>query len=101
MEDKMLNFVIYPEEGVWVAHCLQHHIVTHGESLHEVRENIHMLLRGYEDHAPEALETAPQAATQYWELYLKAVKAGRSLDAVCDGDLETDGSYALELAQAS
>lgn len=100
--DNALFFVIFPEDGVWVAHGLQHNIVTHGESLHEVRENIDLLIKGYNELAPEAIDQAPIAAARYWELFLHAVKNNRNLDQVCDEghDCAKDHSYALELSCA-
>ena len=97
-----LFFVVFPEDGVWVAHGLQHNIVTHGESLHEIRENIDLLIRGYNEHAPGAIASAPQAESKYWEMFTHALKNNRNLDAVCDDGTNTamENSYALELQPA-
>lgn len=100
--DKPLFFVIFPEDGVWVAHGLQHNIVTHGESLHEVRENIDLLLKGYSEQAPRAIQQTPQADAYYWELFTHAVKNKRNIDEICDGTNNSveEHSYALELTPA-
>lgn len=94
-----LYFVVYPEDGVWVAHGLQHNVVTHGESLHEVRENIDVILEAYARSGGYAM--LPKAEPNKWELYLYAFKSGRFLDAVLSEEPQVQSdSYALEFEPA-
>lgn len=96
-----LGFVVFQEEGVWVAHGLQHNIVTHGECLSEVRENIDLVVEGYIlKGGVEAIKRVPRADSRYWEMYVEAIKAGRDLDAYLDAPVEEASAYKLELQPA-
>ncbi len=97
-----LYFVILPEDGVWVAHGLQKNVVTHGESLQEIRENIYALVEGYRTLVSgETLETLPKAEPKYWELFIEAMKAGRDLDTYLATPVpDAKDSYGLELQTA-
>ena len=93
-------FVVFCEECVWVAHGLQHNIVTHGESLSEVRDNIRWLMRGHAELTPDAVRKIPQAPPEMWEKFISAVEGGRNLDEHLDGDVSQIDSYSLKLVEA-
>jgi len=97
--NKSLYFVVLPEDGVWVAHGIQHNIVTHGESLIEIRDNIRLVIGAYLERCPEAIKTFPPAAPKYWTMLGEAVNANRNLDEYLDSSLD-EGSYMLELLTA-
>lgn len=100
----MLNFVIYSEDGVWVAHGLEKNIVTHAESLSEIKENIEALVEGYRTLVSgDAFDRIPMARPKQWLLWRDAVKANRSLDDYLAEPVEhvdTRDSYSMELQPA-
>lgn len=99
MTGEALFFVIFPEDGVWVAHGLQHNMVTHGESLQEVRENIDLVFEAYCQQGGYA--SLPKADSDKWELFTYAMKAGRDLDKMLEEPVQEEAdSYSLELQTA-
>jgi predicted RNase H-like HicB family nuclease len=96
--DSVLNFVIYREDGVWVAHGLEHNIVTHGESLHEIRDNIDAVFDAYLSSG--FLEKVPKASPYQWQQYNTAVESGRNLDDHLAEEALEDQSFTLELQTA-
>ena len=98
MENTEVNlaFVIFLDNGVWVAHGMEHNVVTHGESLEEIRENIDVIVEAY---ARTGLGAIPKANAELWAMFNNARKAGRNLDdylkAPCHDDI-----YTLELQTA-
>lgn len=96
-----LYFVIFPEDGVWVAHGLQKNIVTHGESLTEIRENISAIFEGYSKIVSKAaLDRIPPAEDKHWQMWLEAVREGRDLDDYLDTPVDSDESFMMELQTA-
>lgn len=62
-----MKFVVFAEEGVWVAHGLERNMVAHGESLSEVSENAISLHNAYD---AQGLTFRPLPAVRaYWLLY--------------------------------
>ncbi len=95
MKPEEIYFVIFPEDGVWVAHGLQHNVVTHGESLQEIRENIEVILEGYQKAG--GFSGVPRADATLWEKFIYALKRGHHLDEYLDSPVQEDGTFILEL----
>ena len=95
-----MKFVIYCEDGVWVAHGLERNIVTHAESLSEIRDNIKTLKQAYTDYAPETLGALPQAPSELWNMFIRAERAGRDLDAHLNDPVTENEPYTMELVPA-
>jgi predicted RNase H-like HicB family nuclease len=97
-----LYFVVLFEEDQWVAHGLQHNVMTHGRSLNEVRENVRLLIRAYvEEVGLDALSKIPPATAPYWERFIAAQKLGRDLDQLVESITPGDHEIAyLEMRAA-
>ncbi len=97
-----LYFVIFKEDGIWVAQCLHHNIVTHGATLEDIRIHVEAVVQGYLNMAGvDAILALPQAEQKYWDMYLEAFKAGRDLDAVLSGESKPDSTSYLEIDRAA
>lgn len=92
----MLYFIIFREEGVWVAHGLQRNVVAQGSTLERVRENLRLTLRAYREMGPGCIEKLPMADSKYWEMFVAAIEAGRLFDG-SDQDESAD-AVALKIA---
>lgn len=92
-----LYFVVFREEGTWVAHGLQRSVVTQGKSLKRLRESIELILGAYAARSPESLDRLPAAREEYWEMFAEALYEGRRLEDVSD-DMESEQAFALKMA---
>jgi len=94
-----IYFVVAQEEGVWVAHGLQHNIVANGATFSEVRHNIEILIKAYAGHG--GLGQIPPASAEYWEKFIVAMKSGRLLGDNIESIPVLPETYAFELQAAA
>lgn len=73
-----VHFVIFREDSVWVAHGLEHNIVTVGGSKAEIKENIDAILEAYRSDG--LISQVPVAPQEYWDRYLQALQAQAYLE---------------------
>lgn len=86
-----LSFVVFREDDVWVAHGLQHNIVTNGRTLEEVRSNIEILMKIHAERGQ--LDAVPAAELKYWNLFIEARRNGMSLDDAINASQSQAKSY--------
>ena len=73
-----LFFVIFPEDGVWVAHGLQHNVVTSGKTLPQVKANLEAVFRLHVQR--KTLDLVPEANAELWKRFAYALRYGKTLD---------------------
>jgi len=96
---KQLDFVVYPGDCGWIAQGMQLNMVTHGESLSEVRTNIDRIFEAYGTLAPDAMNKLPVADPSVWAKYKNAIRNGRDLDEYLSKEVEVEERepYILEM----
>lgn len=93
----MLYFVVFQEEGVWVAHGLQKAVVAQGETLGNLRKNLLLTLQCFREDDSGTFDRLPTARVEYWEMFVDAIENGQNLDDLSDDDAPHE-PYALKLA---
>ncbi|GEM_PF-5838425 len=96
-----VNFVVFMDEGVWVAHGIEHNLVTSGPTLQTVRKRINALVRAYREESKRLKEDLigkiPPAPDDIRERFNEAVASGRYLDDHCEAPDDRVG-FVLKVA---
>ncbi|MFN8140086.1 MAG: hypothetical protein U0R49_09850 [Fimbriimonadales bacterium] len=94
-----LHFVVFREGSTFVAQGLQHNIVTVGESLSEVKENIDAVVKAYREAGlVEGIERAPD---EYWQRYVLAIQDSQYLEDHLNETKPEPEQFAHELQPAA
>lgn len=97
-----LYFVVFFEEGQWVAIGLQHEIAVQGPTLQELKRRVELTLKAYRDVSGlQSLFNLPPAPAEYWERFIQAYKNGFNVESAIEEDLREKTSLGfLELKAA-
>jgi hypothetical protein len=75
----LLNVLLYREEGLWAAHCLQLDLVECARTQEEAQANILDVIRAHIEYALENDNMAhlfQAAPPEYWQLFLRSKRIG-------------------------
>lgn len=78
-----LNYVIMLENYVWVAHCLEYNVVSHGQTPYDALTNLHTVLAAYQElTTEETVRRLPPAHGAAWVAYQEARALNRSVNPI-------------------
>jgi hypothetical protein len=75
----LLNVLLYREDGMWAAHCLQLDLVEYARTMNEAQSNVLDVIRAHIEHALEhdnMEHLFRPAPAEYWQLFLRSTPIG-------------------------
>ena len=75
----LLNVLLYREDGMWTAHCLQLDLVECARTLEQAESNVLDVIRAHIEYALEhdnMEHLFHPAPAEYWQLFLRSTPIG-------------------------
>ncbi len=76
MPEYTLSVLLWQEDNLWLAQCLQYDIAAQAKTLGDLRYELERILVGHlvisAENGAEPFEDIPPAPTEFWQKYLKA-----------------------------